>query len=156
MFNLKITGLRFFTVYGPWGRPDMALYKFTKGILEKKKIDVYNYGNHQRDFTYIDDVVNCIIKVFKKKPKKKKSLYQIYNICNSTPIKLMYYIKLIEENLSKKAKLNFLPLQRGDIKNTYGSNSEFFKNYNFKPKVKVQHGVRKFVNWFIDYHNGKL
>jgi UDP-glucuronate 4-epimerase len=151
MFNLRTTGLRFFTVYGPWGRPDMALYKFTKGILREKKIDVYNYGNHMRDFTYIDDVVKCIKKVLNNKPKKNKNLYQVYNICSSSPVKLLRYIKLIEKNLSKKAKINFLPLQKGDVKNTFGVNKEFLNNYGYKPIVKVEYGIKNFVNWYTKY-----
>ena len=129
LFNLETIGLRFFTVYGPWGRPDMALFKFVKNIINKKTIDVYNYGNHNRDFTYIDDIVSGIDllvkskKIFKQKPKKIKSHtsvfpFRIFNIGNSKSVKLMDYIKIIEKNLNMKAKKKYLPLQKGDIKIT--------------------------------------
>ena len=132
LYKLPTTGLRFFTVYGPWGRPDMALFKFTKAILEEKPIDVYNHGNHTRDFTYIDDIVNGIIKTLDKPsasnlnwnakqpdPASSSAPWRIYNIGNNKPVKLMDYIDILEKTLNKKAKINFLPLQPGDVSDTY-------------------------------------
>ena len=149
--KLKTTGLRFFTVYGPWGRPDMSLYKFASGISRGENIDLYNFGNHIRDFTYIDDIVNCIELVLTKKPKFNKSLYQIYNLSNSSPVKLLKYLNLIEKNFSKKAKINLLPLQKGDVIKTYGSNKEFVRNYGYKPSVKIKDGIKNFVNWYSNF-----
>ncbi len=164
LFKIPTTGLRFFTVYGPWGRPDMALFKFTKAILEEKHIDVFNYGKHSRDFTYIDDIVQGIIKVInnpatsnrkwnskKPDPATSRVPWRIYNIGNNKPIKLMDYIIALENKLGKKAKINFLPLQAGDVQDTYASIKNLKKKFNYHPKTRVIDGVSKFVDWYKDY-----
>jgi UDP-glucuronate 4-epimerase len=153
--KMKTTGLRFFTVYGPWGRPDMSLFKFTKAIIKNEKIELYNFGNHTRDFTYIDDVTSCIELIVTKKAKFNKKLYQVYNISNSKPVKLLKYVNLIEKNLSKKAKINYLPLQQGDVIKTFGSNKEFIKNFGYRPKIRIEEGIKEFIKWYINYHKQK-
>jgi UDP-glucuronate 4-epimerase len=165
LYKLPTTGLRFFTVYGPWGRPDMALFKFTKAILEEKPIEVYNHGNHTRDFTYIDDIVRGIIKTLDtpSKPNSKWNANQpdpatslapwsIYNIGNNKPIKLMDYIEILEKTLNKKAKINFLPLQPGDVPDTYASTNLLKKKFNYNPSTSVIEGVTNFVNWYKRYY----
>jgi UDP-glucuronate 4-epimerase len=165
LFKLPTTGLRFFTVYGPWGRPDMALFKFTKQIIENKPINVFNYGKHTRDFTFIDDIVNGIIKTIfypatknlkwkKNKPDPASSLapWRIYNIGNSKQVKLMEYIRSIEKNLGKKAKINFLPLQPGDVPDTYANVDNLKKKFNYKPSTSVIDGISKFVKWYKNYY----
>ncbi len=165
LFNLPTTGLRFFTAYGPWGRPDMALFKFTSNILKNKKIDVFNKGKHERDFTYIDDIVNCIILAVNKIPKKDKQYnplkpnpkhsycpYRIINIGGNNPIKLEYFIKLIEKNLNKKSKKNYLSLQKGDVIKTHSSLNWSYKIIKYKPKIKPQVGVKLFLEWFKKYY----
>ncbi len=153
-YKLNVTVFRFFTVYGPWGRPDMALFKFVKNILSGKKIDVFNYGNHKRDFTYIIDLVYCMYKIFNSQKRlKKHSSFQIFNIGAGKQESLKKYIKLIEQNLKKKAKKNFLPLQRGDIKNTFADNSKVKKilgKYKFTP---VEIGIKEFIKWYKQYYN---
>jgi len=166
LFGLPTTGLRFFTVYGPWGRPDMALFKFTKGIIEGKPIDVFNYGNHKRDFTYIDDIVEGVIRVIDNparpnknwqptnpEPDSSDSPYRIYNIGNSNPVELMQYIKAIEISLGKEAIKNFLPLQQGDVPDTYADTSEIENDLKYKPSMKVELGVKNFVDWYLDFYN---
>ncbi len=166
LYQLPTTGLRFFTVYGPWGRPDMALFKFTKAILDGKPIEVFNYGNHTRDFTYIDDIVEGVIKTLNEIPKKNLKWnsdypdqatsiapWRIYNIGNNNPVKLMDYINALEKNLGKKAKINFLPLQPGDVQNTYANVDNLKKKFNYKPSTSVADGVSKFVEWYKDYYN---
>ena len=166
LYNLSTTGLRFFTVYGPWGRPDMALFKFTKSILENKPIDVFNYGRHTRDFTYIDDIVNGIIKTLDKPAKKNNKWnsfkpdpassnvpWKIYNIGNNKPIKLMNYINALEKKLKKKAIINFLPLQPGDVPDTYASTKNLKMVFNYKPSTSVFDGVSNFVEWYKKYYN---
>lgn len=165
LYKLPTTGLRLFTVYGPWGRPDMALFRFTKAILEDEPIEVYNYGKHERDFTYIDDVVDGIIKVLdrpafgnlkwnsnKPDPSTSKAPWRIYNIANSKKIKLINYIRILEKNLNKKAKIKLLSIQPGDIPNTFADTKEIKKQFNFKPSVKVEEGIKNFVDWYLDYH----
>ena len=168
LYNIPTTGLRFFTVYGPWGRPDMALFKFVKNIINNKKIDVFNFGNHNRDWTYIDDIINGILKALRNKPKKlnKKNLYstrkidpslskspfQIYNLGNNNSINLLKYIKIIERVLGKKAKIKFLPLQKGDVISTKASLEKVEKNLNYKPETSLYNGVRNFVNWYKTYY----
>ena len=165
LYNLPTTGLRFFTVYGPWGRPDMALFKFTKKILEKKSIDVFNYGNHSRDFTYITDIVECIIRVLDTPAKKNiywksdnpdpatsKVPWKIYNIGNNKPVKLMDYINALEKSLCKKAKINFLSLQPGDVQNTHANVDNLIRKFNYKPKTSVTEGVSNFVRWYKNYY----
>ena len=161
LFNLSTTGLRFFTVYGPWGRPDMALFKFTKAIINDEEIDVYNYGNHQRDFTYIQDIVDGVIKVVDNPaesnpewdglapdPGSSFAPWRVYNIGSNNPVKLNDYISEIERNVGKKAIVNFLPLQQGDVVATYADVQDLFETFDFKPKFNVKHGVKNFVEWF--------
>ena len=147
---MKTTGLRFFTVYGPWGRPDMALFKFTKNIIENKEIEIYNYGNHKRDFTYIDDIVDGVKKIIEKtKVKRKKA--EIINLGNGKSVKLMKYINLIEKELSLKAKKKYLKKQAGDIIMTLASIKKAKKIYSYMPKTNVEMGVKKFVRWYKNY-----
>ena len=165
LHNLPTTGLRFFTVYGPWGRPDMALFKFTKAILEEKSIDVFNHGKHTRDFTFIDDIVEGVIKTMDKPadknnewnsnlpdPASSKVPWRIYNIGNNKPVELMDYISALEKTLNKKAKINFLPLQPGDVPDTYASVESLKNTFNYKPNTSVYEGVSKFVEWYKDYY----
>jgi len=165
LYQLPTTGLRFFTVYGPWGRPDMALFKFTKNILEEKPIDVFNYGKHTRDFTYIDDIVQGVIKTLdnpatsnvdwnsnQPDPASSKAPWRIYNIGNNKPIQLMDYIDALEKTLGKKAQINFLPLQPGDVPDTYSSVDNLKKEFNYKPSTTIIEGVSNFVKWYKDYY----
>jgi len=165
LFKIPSTGLRFFTVYGPWGRPDMALFKFTKAILKGEPIDVYNFGNHTRDFTYIDDIVNGVIKVLdcptvsnsnwnskQPDPATSSAPWRIFNIGNNKPIKLLDYINALEEALGKKAKKNYMPMQLGDVSNTCADIDDLFNNFNFKPSTKVNEGIVNFVNWYKSYY----
>ena len=164
LFNLPTTGLRFFTVYGPWGRPDMALFLFTKAILEDRAIDVFNNGNMVRDFTYIDDIVEGIIRVIDNvaKPKESwsganpdpatsKAPYRIYNIGNNNPVKLLDFIELIEENIGKKAQKNFLPMQDGDVSKTYADVSHLIEDLDYKPNTDIKVGVANFVSWYREF-----
>ena len=168
LYQLSTTGLRFFTVYGPWGRPDMALFKFTKDILKEKPIDVFNYGKHSRDFTYIDDIVEGVIKTFdnpatanenwnsnQPDPASSTVPWRIYNIGNNKPVKLMDYINALEQSLGKKAKINFLPLQPGDVPDTYADSDNLKEKFSYKPKTSVIDGVNKFVKWYKYYHQIK-
>ena len=165
LYKLPTTGLRFFTVYGPWGRPDMALFKFTKAILEEKPIEVFNFGKHTRDFTYIDDIVEGIIKTLDnsatpnlkwngKKPDPASSMapWRIYNIGNNKPVQLMNYIDALEKALGKKAKINFLPLQPGDVPDTYADTTNLNEKFNYKPSTSVIDGVSNFVKWYRNYY----
>lgn len=165
LFGLKTTGIRFFTVYGPWGRPDMAMYIFTKAILEDRPLEVYNRGDMYRDFTYITDVINGVIKIIMQKSDKDHQLsdsvlrqpfnvpYKIYNIGNSIPIKLADYIREIEAALNKKAKYKLLPIQPGDVYKTFADVSEMKKDFNYKPNTIVKDGIRKYVEWYLNYYN---
>ena len=165
LYQLPTTGLRFFTVYGPWGRPDMALFKFTKDILSDNPIDVFNHGKHTRDFTYIDDIVEGIIKTLDNSasgnqnwnsnlpdPASSIAPWRIYNIGNNKPVELMDYINALEEALGKKAKINFLPLQPGDVPDTYADANNLKKKFNYKPSTSVAEGVKKFVEWYKEYY----
>jgi UDP-glucuronate 4-epimerase len=165
LYQLPTTGLRFFTVYGPWGRPDMALFKFTKSIIEQKPIEVFNYGKHTRDFTYIDDIVYGIIKTIKNPansnvdwnsnfpdPATSKAPWRIYNIGNNLPVNLMQYINALEKTLGKKAKINFLPLQSGDVPNTNASIDNLIKDFSYNPSTSVINGISSFVKWYMDYY----
>ena len=159
LYNLRTTGLRFFTVYGPWGRPDMALFDFTQKILNGKKISLFNHGNHSRDFTYIDDVVDGIYKVVAKKIKLKNkntrkiiTPYEILNIGNGENVHLKRFIKAIEKATSKKARSKNYPIQPGDIKDTFSSTKKIQKKYNYKSSTKIEEGVFKFVDWYRNYH----
>ena len=168
LYNLPTTGLRFFTVYGPWGRPDMALYLFTKAILEDKPIDVFNHGKMQRDFTYIDDIVEGVIRVNDNPPKgnpawsgkqpdpsSSKAPYKIYNIGNNNPVKLMDFIEAIEKKLGKKAKKNMLPLQPGDVPSTYADVKDLVEDLDYKPSTSIQEGINNFIDWYIDFFKVK-
>jgi UDP-glucuronate 4-epimerase len=152
MYNIKTTVLRFFTLYGPWGRPDMALFKFTKSILENKYIEVYNNGKHTRDFTYIDDAVDAIIKTGNEKLSPKEN-FKIYNIGNGKPVKLMHYISLIENKLKIKAKIKYFPMQKGDVEGILSDNTKIKKLKTFnQSKIDVETGVNRFIDWFRAYH----
>lgn len=151
LYNINTIGLRFFTVYGPWGRPDMAPIKFAKNIIKGKPIEVFNKGKHSRDFTFVDDIVDGIFKIIKK--KKKISKNRIYNIGNGKKVSLIEYIKLIEKNLNKKAKKKFLPLQKGDVFKTHSSTKLIRKDYGYVSKTSVANGVKKFVNWYLSYYH---
>lgn len=165
LYGLPTTGLRFFTVYGPWGRPDMALFKFTKAILNDEAIDVYNSGEMYRDFTYIDDIVESIIRlqniipqanaqwtVEGGTPASSSAPYRVYNIGNSHSVKLIEYIEAIEKALGKKARKNMLPLQPGDVLRTEADTLELYETINFKPQVKVEEGVKHFINWYRSFY----
>jgi UDP-glucuronate 4-epimerase len=166
LFRLPTTGLRFFTVYGPWGRPDMSLFLFTKNIIEGKPIDVFNNGQHRRDFTYIDDIVEGVIRVLDRIPSANEQWssddpdpatsnapYRIYNIGNNQPVELMHYIKVIEDCIGKKAIMNMLPLQAGDVPATYADIDDLIKDTGFKPETTIEDGIRNFVDWYRDYYN---
>ena len=164
LYNLPTTGLRFFTVYGPWGRPDMALFKFTKAIMEGKPIQVFNYGKHRRDFTYIDDIVEGVIRVLDKPAQPNpewngaqpdsgtsQAPWRVYNIGNNSPVELMDYIGAIEKALGKKAEMEMLPLQLGDIPDTYADVKDLVDQFDYKPATPVEQGVANFVAWYRDY-----
>ncbi|MDF1875742.1 NAD-dependent epimerase [Sulfurimonas sp. SAG-AH-194-I05] len=164
LYSIPTTGLRFFTVYGPWGRPDMALYLFTKAIIEGKPIDVFNHGNMQRDFTYIDDIVEGIIRVNDNPPKGNKEWdgmnpdpssspapYKIYNIGNNNPVKLMDFIEALEKKIGKKAEKNMLPIQAGDVPSTYADVSDLIADLNYKPKTTIEEGINNFVDWYVEF-----
>ena len=162
LYNLKCTGLRFFTVYGPWGRPDMALFLFTKAILNQQKINVYNNGEMKRDFTYISDIINGIILILNSSknydvkndlnPSVSKAQFRIFNIGKNTPVKLMDFISEIEKQLNIKAKINFMPLQLGDVIKSHANVDELINEFDYKPKISVQHGIEKFLNWYKEYY----
>ena len=165
LYNLSITGLRFFTVYGPWGRPDMAYFKFVKCIQEGKPIDVYNFGKMKRDFTYIDNVIEGVIRVMYKPPKANldrsshsyeaaisTAPYKIYNIGNNSPVELMSFIEVIEKALGKTAQKNLLPMQPGDVLCTYADVDELIKDVGFKPATPIEDGIHRFVQWYREYY----
>tara|TARA_B100000287_G_scaffold55226_1_gene48474 strand:- start:9548 stop:10561 length:1014 start_codon:yes stop_codon:yes gene_type:complete len=159
LYDIPMTGLRFFTVYGPFGRPDMAYFKFTKAISEGKSIDIYNYGKMKRDFTYIDDVVHGILGVINKIPEEQnnnisssKARFKIYNLGNNKPITLKEFINCIEEALQKKAILNELPMQLGDVPTTYADISDAKKELGFNPKTDIKEGISNFVKWYKDFY----
>mgnify|MGYP003487706655 FL=1 len=165
LFNIPTTGLRFFTVYGPWGRPDMALFLFTKAILENKPIQVFNNGNMVRDFTYIDDIVEGVVRVIDNPPAGNSSWdahhpdpststapYKVYNIGNNNPVRLMDFIEAIEENLGKKAEKQLLPMQPGDVAATCADVQDLANNLHYKPNTKVQEGIKRFVEWYRAYY----
>jgi len=165
IYKTPTTVLRFFTVYGPWGRPDMALFKFTKSILEGKKIDIYNKGNLYRDFTYIDDIVHGVLLLIKKIPKYKKNAslnridslspvapFRIINIGNSKKIRLLDFIKTIENSLGKNAIKNYMPMQKGDVFKTLANTKLLKKITGFAPKINYKEGVRNFIEWYLDYY----
>jgi UDP-glucuronate 4-epimerase len=147
LFEIPLTGLRYFTVYGPWGRPDMALFLFTSSILDGSPIDIYNFGKMKRDFTYIDDIVDGTISALNSPFR-----YEIFNLGNSKTVELMELIKIIEEELGIEAKKNFLPLQPGDVPETYANIEKTKKMLGFNPKTSIRTGIRKFLNWYRDYY----
>ena len=151
LYNLPTTGLRFFTVYGPWGRPDMALFKFANAIMKQQPIEIYNYGNMKRDFTYIDDVTESILRLIYRGPSTE-SPYKIYNIGNNQPVQLNYFIQVLEEHLGKKAIKKLLPMQPGDVPETFADIDELVKDINYKPKVSIEEGIKRFVEWYKDYY----
>lgn len=165
LYGLATTGLRFFTVYGPWGRPDMALFLFTRNMLSGKPIDVFNYGKHRRDFTFIDDIVTGVIRVLDKipepnpqwsgdKPDSATSLapYRLYNIGNNKPVELLRYIEVLEQSLGIKAEKNLLPLQDGDVPDTYADVSDLVRDIGYKPSTEIEDGVAQFVQWYKEYY----
>ncbi len=165
LYGLPTTGLRFFTVYGPWGRPDMALFKFTKAMINGESIQVFNYGNHHRDFTYIDDIVEGVVRVFDRPAQPNLNWsgddpdtgtshapWRVYNIGNNSPINLIDYIEAIEEALGVKAKKEYMPLQPGDVPDTYANVDDLVSDIDYKPSTSVRDGVKKFVNWYLDYN----
>jgi len=169
LYNLPTTGLRFFTVYGPWGRPDMALFLFTKAILAGKPIDVFNHGKMRRDFTYIDDIVEGVMRVADNvaapnpawsgdapDPGTSMAPYRIYNIGNHSPVELMHLIEVLETALGKKAEKNFLPIQPGDVPATYADVDDLVRDVGFKPETPIEVGVERFVAWYREYYNCSL
>lgn len=166
LYNLPTTGLRFFTVYGPWGRPDMALFIFTKKILAGEPIDVFNHGQHRRDFTYIDDIVEGVIRTLdhvaepnqdwtgeNPDPGTGKGPYRIYNIGSNNPVELSRFIEIIEERVGKKAEKNLLPLQPGDVPATYANVDDLITDVEYKPGTTVEEGIANFVDWYRDFYN---
>jgi UDP-glucuronate 4-epimerase len=164
LYNLPTTGLRFFTVYGPWGRPDMALFKFTKTMLAGGKIQVFNYGKHRRDFTYIDDIVEGVIRILDRPapfnpdwdsdrpdPGTSKAPWRVYNIGNNAPVELMDYIGALEKALGKKAEMELLPLQAGDVPDTYANVDDLVEQFHYKPATTIEDGIARFVAWYRDY-----
>ncbi|MEI5907342.1 NAD-dependent epimerase [Bacillus spongiae] len=153
LYNLPTTGLRFFTVYGPWGRPDMAYFSFIRAISNGEPIEVYNYGKMRRDFTYIDDVVECIMRLWKKGPSLDHSLpYKIYNIGHNQPVQLSDFIDVIEKNIGKKAVKKLLPMQPGDVLETFADIDDLEQEINYKPMVSIEEGISKFVKWYKEYY----
>lgn len=165
LYNLPVTGLRFFTVYGPWGRPDMALFKFTRAILEGEPIKVFNYGKMKRDFTYVDDVVEGIVRLLFKKPEPNlnwngenpdpgtsRAPYKIYNIGNNNSVDLLTFINVIEQKLGRKAIIDFQPMQPGDVPETYADVDDLMKDVGYKPATPIEIGIEKFVEWYKNYY----
>ncbi|MCQ6274843.1 NAD-dependent epimerase [Bacillus sp. V3B] len=165
LFNIPTTGLRFFTVYGPWGRPDMAYYSFTRDIMEGNKIKVFNHGNMSRDFTYIDDIVEGIVRLLHRPPKPNNQWdrtnpepsssyapYKVYNIGNNNPEKLIDFIQFLERIIGKKAKIEYLPMQPGDVKETYADITDLQTDVGFSPTTTLETGLNHFVNWYKKYH----
>lgn len=165
LFKLPTTGLRFFTVYGPWGRPDMALFLFTKAIIEDKPINVFNYGNMKRDFTYVDDIVEGVVRVIDNPPpgnqkwsglnpdpSTSKGPFKVYNIGNQNPVQLMDFIKAIEDTLGQVAKKNMMPIQPGDVEMTYADVSDLVEDLDYKPNTSIEVGIENFIKWYKDYY----
>lgn len=159
LYDMPITGLRFFTVYGPWGRPDMSYYKFTNAIMNGEKIQVFNFGQMKRDFTYIDDIVEGIVRLIDKKPERiqvpaiaSTAPHKVYNIGNNQPEELMDFISVIEEKIGKKAIKEFLPMQPGDVHVTYADVEDLENEIGFKPKTNINEGIEKFVDWYKEYY----
>ena len=168
LFSIPSSGVRFFTVYGPWGRPDMALFMFTRNILEGKPIDVFNHGHHRRDFTYVEDIAEGVIRVCERiaqpdpawrsdapDPATSSAPYRLYNIGNHQPVQLLRYIEVIEECLGRKAQKNFLPLQLGDVPDTFADIEDLVRDVGYRPATPIEVGVRNFVAWFCEYYGYK-
>lgn len=165
LYRLPVTGLRFFTVYGPWGRPDMSLFMFTRNILTDKPIDVFNYGNHRRDFTYVDDIVEGVMRTLDKPaspneawsgdspdPASSNAPYRLYNIGSHRPVELKRYIEVLETCLGKQARQNLLPLQPGDVPDTFADVDDLIRDIDYQPATRIEDGVRRFVDWYRDYY----
>jgi UDP-glucuronate 4-epimerase len=165
LYSLPVTGLRFFTVYGPWGRPDMALFLFTRNILAGRPIDVFNHGHHRRDFTYVADIVQGVVRACDRiptgnpawngdapDPASSKAPYRLYNIGNNRPVELMHYIRTLEECLGRKAEMNLLPLQPGDVPDTWADIQDLQRDVGYTPATPVEQGIRAFVDWYQDYY----
>jgi UDP-glucuronate 4-epimerase len=165
LFKLPVTGLRFFTVYGPWGRPDMALFLFTKNILEGKPIDVFNHGNHKRDFTFVEDIAEGVVRALDRPaapnpqwsgndpdPATSSAPFRIYNIGNNAPVDLSKYISTLEDCLGKKAIKNLLPLQAGDVPDTFADVDDLVRDVGYKPATPVETGIQRFVDWYLEYY----
>ena len=165
LYGLPVTGLRFFTVYGPWGRPDMALFLFTRNILAGQPIDVFNYGKHRRDFTYVDDIAGGVVAALDRvaapdprwdgdnpDPATSRAPYRLYNIGNNRPVELMRYIEVLEDCLGRKAEKNLLPLQVGDVPDTWADAEDLVREVGYRPSTPVEEGVAKFVAWYLDYY----
>ena len=167
LYGLPVTGLRFFTVYGPWGRPDMALFLFTRNILAGQPIDVFNYGKHRRDFTYVDDIAGGVVAALDRvaapdprwdgdnpDPATSRAPYRLYNIGNNRPVELMHYIEVLENCLGRKSEKNLLPLQVGDVPDTWADAEDLVRDVGYRPSTPVEEGVAKFVAWYLDYYRG--
>jgi UDP-glucuronate 4-epimerase len=165
LYGLPVTGLRFFTVYGPWGRPDMALFQFTRNILAGRPIDVFNYGRHRRDFTYVDDIAAGVVAALDRvaapnpqwdgdhpDPATSRAPYRLYNIGNNRPVELMHYIEVLERCLGRKAEKNLLPLQVGDVPDTWADAEDLVRDVGYRPSTPVEEGVARFVAWYLDYY----
>jgi UDP-glucuronate 4-epimerase len=165
LYSLPVTGLRFFTVYGPWGRPDMALFLFTRAILDGKPIDVFNYGHHRRDFTYVDDIAEGVVRACDRvatpnhawdsdapDPGSSRAPYRLYNIGNNRPVELMHYIEVLEQCLVRKAEKNLLPMQAGDVPDTWADIDDLTRDVGYTPATPVETGVRNFVDWYLKYY----
>ena len=168
LFKLPVTGLRFFTVYGPWGRPDMALFLFTKNILEGKPIDVFNHGHHKRDFTFVDDIAEGVVRACDRiaapnnewssdtpDPATSSAPFRLYNIGNNAPVDLIRYIEVLEDCLGKKAVKNMLPLQPGDVADTFADVEDLVRDVGYKPATPVEVGIRSFVDWYLEYYKNQ-
>jgi UDP-glucuronate 4-epimerase len=165
LYGLPVTGLRFFTVYGPWGRPDMALFQFTRNILAGRPIDVFNFGNHRRDFTYVDDIAAGVVAALDHvaapnpswdgnapDPATSRAPYRIYNIGNNRPVELMHYIAVLEDCLGRKAEKNLLPMQVGDVPDTWADAEDLVREVGYRPSTPVEEGIAKFVAWYLEYY----
>jgi UDP-glucuronate 4-epimerase len=165
LYGLPVTGLRFFTVYGPWGRPDMALFLFTRNILAGRPIDVFNYGKHRRDFTYVDDIAGGVVAALDHiatpneswdsnapDPATSRAPYRLYNIGNNRPVELMHYIEVLERCLGRKAEKNLLPLQAGDVPDTWADAEDLMREVGYRPATPIEEGVRRFVEWYLGYY----
>jgi UDP-glucuronate 4-epimerase len=168
LYGLAVTGLRFFTVYGPFGRPDMALFLFTKNILAGKPIDVFNHGHHKRDFTFVEDIAEGVVRALDRvaqpdpkwdsrnpDPSTSSAPFRIYNIGNNRPVPLMHYIEVLEQCLGKKAQKNMLPLQLGDVPETSANIDDLVTDVGYRPATTVEEGVRRFVDWYLEYYGDR-